>query len=142
MKEKIIIYTNENCNYCSQVKDILTENNYKFEEVVANADSVEWNKVIVTTGVPNTPILLFKGTYFVPGRDFNDENHLVNILNGFDQVKVTTTNELILERIKTLAYFFNNAFARLYTDIQAIKKNLDIESQGFNTEENGDKSAS
>jgi len=127
MKEKIKIYTNENCTYCSQVKDILTENNYKFEEIVANTDSIEWNKVAVITGIPTTPILLFKDTYFVPGRDFNDETHLINILNGFDQIEVVTTNELILERIKTLTYYFNNAFGRLYTDIQLIKNKLNIE---------------
>ena len=132
MKEKTKIYTSENCLYCKQVKDILTENDYKFKEVDAKHDSMEWQKVIATVGLASTPVLLYKNVYLVPGRDFQDENHLVSILNGFTQIHVTPSIELILERLKTIAFQFGSNFAGFYTDMQAIKTKLNIENQGFN----------
>ena len=119
MKEKIIVYTNSNCSNCKQLKDILEQKNIDFVEKVTDNFKEEWNQVMYAIGVGITPTVLFKNTYFVPGRDFNNPNQVVEMLNYFE--KPTLDNDiLILERIKTLNY----NIATTLTDLDRVIKNI------------------
>ena len=133
-EQKIIVYTNENCPYCKQVKEKLTESDIKFtERLITEKDfSEEWNDITYLTGMPTVPTMKFKKEYFVAGRDFMHPDHLIAIINEFNKTKHDLA-KLTFERLKTLN--FN----------MSILRNLEekiVSNQPENTEENVDKSTS
>ena len=44
-KDKIVIYTNENCPYCKQIKEKLEETNIKFTNKLTTEHTKEWEKI-------------------------------------------------------------------------------------------------
>ena len=106
---KIEIYTNENCPYCKQVKEVLNKNNINFEEKYTTKYESEWNDVVNLTGMPTVPTILYKEEYFVAGRDFPNPEYIVNAIKNFKKSK-NNNNKIILQRIKTMNFHMNNAF--------------------------------
>ena len=141
MKEKITIYTSKTCNYCNQIKSKLKESSIKFIEKDTVESKKEWEEVWGLTANPMTPTVKIGDDFLISGRDFQQPEHLIDVISNFKKSKYDD-NRRVLELLKTFYFTFNQAFGGLYTDIQAIKKSLDIESQGFNTEENEHKSTS
>ena len=76
---KIIIYTNETCPYCKQVKEKLNENNIKFTERLTKDWKDKWQEIVNLTGIPTVPTIETENIYS-PGRDFGSPEHLVNNL--------------------------------------------------------------
>ena len=79
----ITIYTNSNCGYCKQLKDELNKNDIEFKEKLISEFTVEWQDVVNLTGLPTTPTVKYKEEYFVPGRDYQNPQQLINILQSF-----------------------------------------------------------
>ena len=81
---EIIIYSNEQCPYCKQVKDRLDKENIKYINKFTKDYKKEWDNISNLTGIPQVPTIYFKNNYFVPGRDYGNEDHLINIINNFN----------------------------------------------------------
>ena len=127
----MIIYTNETCPYCKQVKEELDKNKIKYTERLTNSWPDEWRDVNQLTGLPTVPTISYKDNYFVPGRDFRSATHLVEIIKNYQDTNFSIETQL-LEKLKSLTYNIHMAFGR--TD-QLLKQ---IESK-LNREENNEK---
>ena len=108
---KIIIYTNETCPYCKQIKEELTKNNIEFENILTTDDIEEWQSIVNFTGMPTVPTICLNGEYFVPGRDFGNADLLIKLIQNYTP-SLYTVEEVMLEKIKTLNYNMSMAFNR------------------------------
>jgi len=108
---KIIIYTNETCPYCKQIKEELTKNNIEFENVLTSDEKDNWQAIVNLTGMPTVPTLNFNGDYLVPGRDFGNATNLVKLIQSYKESNFTI-QEITLEKLKTLHYNISTAFNR------------------------------
>ena len=108
---KIIIYTNETCPYCKQIKEELTKNNIEFENVLTSDEKDNWQAIVNLTGMPTVPTLNFNGDYLVPGRDFGNAANLINLIQNYKESNFTI-QEITLEKLKTLHYNISTAFNR------------------------------
>tara|TARA_R110001583_G_scaffold186088_1_gene346627 strand:+ start:314 stop:688 length:375 start_codon:yes stop_codon:yes gene_type:complete len=109
---KIEIYTNETCPYCVQVKELLKKENIKFTEKLTSENTEEYQQIVNLTGIPTVPNVKYKNEYFIPGRDFQSPDQLLNIIKNYKKSNYSQA-KITLERIKTLNYNINNAFNRL-----------------------------
>ena len=123
--EKITIYTNETCPYCKQIKEELTNNNIEFENKLTSKFKDEWLNIISLTGMATVPTIYYKENYFVPGRDFNNAPHLLNIIKEFKPCDFSKEQQ-VLEKIKTLNYGINMAFNKVDTILKQIENKLNI----------------
>ena len=129
--EKITIYTNETCPYCKIIKEKFEENNIEFEEKLTSKFEKEWSEIVDLTGLAQLPTVVFNDNYLLPGRDFVNPEHIIELLK--ESSKSTFSYEKIaLERIKTLNFNIFNAFNRLDGVLRNIENKL-------NKEENGNK---
>ena len=122
----ITIYTNSNCGYCKQLKDELTKNNIEFKEKLTQDFAVEWQDVVNLTGLPTTPTIKYKKEYFVPGRDYQNPQLLMNILETFPDSS-HDYNRRAFERIKTLNYNMSVAFGRLDQLLRQIETKINTD---------------
>ena len=122
----ITIYTNSTCGYCKQLKDELTKNNIEFKEKLTSEFTVEWQDVVNLTGLPTTPTIKYKEEYFVPGRDYQNPQQLINILQTFPDSS-HDYNKRTLERVKTLNYNINMAFGRLDQLLRQIETKINTD---------------
>ncbi len=134
MKEKISIYTNETCPYCKTIKETLEKEKIKFTEKLTLKFTNEWNEISSLTNMSQTPTILINNEYFVPGRDFFNPEHLINIIKEFKESKFDYSIRSF-ERIKSLNFNILTAFNRLDTTLRNIETKL-------NKEENEHKSTS
>ena len=109
--KKITVYTNETCPYCKQIKEELTKNNIEFENILTTDDPEEWQAIVDFTGMPTVPTIYFNGEYFMPGRDFNNADLLIKLIQNYTP-SLYTVEEVMLEKIKTLNYNISMAFNR------------------------------
>ena len=121
-KEKITIYTNEQCPYCKKIKEKLEENKIKFTNKLTADYKEEWETVISLTGMPTVPTIYYKDNYFIPGRDFQNEEHLLLIINDFKKSNFPIEQQN-LEKIKTLNYNMSMAFQRTDQLLRQIEQN-------------------
>ena len=77
-KEEIILYSNENCKYCKELIEKFNDKKIKYKNVSTEKNTDKWVDVINLTTMPTTPTVLYKDTYFVAGRDFQNPEHLIN----------------------------------------------------------------
>ena len=124
--EKITIYTNETCPYCKQIKEELNKENIEFNEKLTKNYTEEWNNVTSLTGMPTIPTIYFQDNYFIPGRDFGNPQHLINILNNFKKSKFSI-NKQVFEKIKSLNYNINMAFGRLDKLLRQIETKINTD---------------
>ena len=121
-KDKIVIYTNEQCPYCKKIKEKLEENKIKFTNKLTADYKEEWETITGLTGMPTVPTIYYKDNYFIPGRDFQNENHLLLIINDFKKSNFPIEQQN-LEKIKTLNYSINMAFQRTDQLLRQIEQN-------------------
>jgi glutaredoxin len=121
-KDKIVIYTNENCPYCKQIKEKLDENKIKYTDKLTVDHEKEWQEITNLTGLPTVPTIYYKDNYFVPARDFGNPEHLVDMLNSFEKSKFTIEKQTY-EKLKTLNYNISTAFQRTDQLLRQIEQN-------------------
>ena len=126
MKEKITIYTNETCPYCNTIKETLEKNNIKFTEKLISEYQEEWSNIGSLTNMSQTPTIIINNEYFVPGRDFFNPEHLINIIKEFKKSKFDYSIRSF-ERIKSLNFNILTAFNRLDTTLRNIENKLNKE---------------
>ena len=126
--EKIIIYTNEQCPYCKQVKEELTKNEVEFENRFTKDFEDQWKNISGLTGMPTVPTIHYQDDYLVAGRDFPNPQMLVNILKNYTPLSLNFSNERqVLERVKTLNYNIVTAFGRLDQLLRQIETKLNTD---------------
>ena len=124
--EKMTVYTQNGCGYCKTVKDELTKNNIEFEELLINESTDEWGKIASLTNLPTTPTIHYKDSYFIPGRDFGNQQQLIGILKNFKKSEFNESLQ-VLEKVKTLNYNMSTAFQRLDQLLKTIETKLNTE---------------
>jgi len=127
--KKLIIYTNDTCPYCKQVKEELKKGKVKFEERLTSEYKKEYGEIQGLTGMATVPTLHYKKDYFIAGRDFGNPKQLVEILKNYEPVTLDV-NTQILERIKSLNYNISMAFNRLDQLLRQIENNTKKEENG------------
>jgi len=131
-EEKAVIYTNNKCGVCKDLKISLKKEKIKFTEKDIENHIEEWSKVQSITHMSATPTILFKNSYFVPERDFQHFEHVVGIIKNYIEPDLNSS-DVVLERIKTLNYNIAAAFKSIDRAIRSINTKL---------KEDGDKSTS
>ena len=122
----ITIYTNSTCGYCKQLKDELNKNDIEFKEKLTSEFTVEWQDVVNLSGLPTTPTIKYKEEYFVPGRDYQNPQQLINILQTFPDSS-HDYNKRTLERVKTLNYNMSVAFGKLDQLLRQIETKINTD---------------
>ena len=130
--DKIEIYTNNTCPYCKQIKEELTKKNIKFENKLTSEFTGEYQQIVNLTGMPTIPTVKYKDEYFVPGRDFQNAQQLVNILETFESSNYNDSR-ITLEIIKTLNFIINTAFGRMDQLLRQIETNINKEDEHKST---------
>ena len=124
--DKIIVYTNSTCGYCSAVKEELKNINLDFEERPTLEYAKEWQDVVNITGVATVPTINFDDEYFLPGRDFQNAKQIVERLQSSKVVK-TDKLQRTFERVKTLSYNINMAFGKLDQLLRQIETKINTD---------------
>ena len=124
--DKIEIYTNNTCPYCKQIKDELNKKNIQFEEKLTPDFTDEYQEIVNLTGIPTVPTIKYNNEYFIPGRDFQNAQQVINLLETF-KVSQYDDSRRVLERIKTLNFHINTAFSRLDQLLRKIETKINIE---------------
>ena len=122
--DKIIIYTNDTCVYCKQIKEEFTKANLVFENKTTSENENEWQEVVNLTGITTVPTVVYNGECFVPGRDFQNAQQITSRLrstNNYNQSQRT------FERVKTLNYNINMAFGRLDKLLRQIETKINTD---------------
>jgi len=119
---KIEIYTNESCPYCKQVKERFKSENIEFVDKDTSVFTEEYQQIVNLTGIPTIPTIKYKQQCFVPGRDFQNPENLINIIKNYKKSNYSE-EKIILERIKTLNYNINGAFSKLDQLLRKIETN-------------------
>ena len=130
--EKITIYTQGACGYCKTIKDELEKNNIEFENRIISEWKTEWDKITSLTGIPTTPTICYKDSYFIPARDFGTPQQLIEMLKNFKQSKFTESKQVI-EKIKTLNYNMSGAFNRMEQLLMKIETKLNTKDEHEST---------
>ena len=128
----MIIYTNETCPYCKQVKEELNKNGFGYEERLSSEFKDEYQNVTNLTGLPTVPTIKYNNEYFVPGRDFGNPQHLIDILKNYKAL-AQTESRITLEKVKTLSYSINMAFGRLDQILKQIETKLNKKDEHKST---------
>ena len=119
-----IIYTNKCCGYCGTTKEKFDEEKVEFIEKDTNDFSNEWNEVARLTGLPTFPTIKFNGNYYIPGRDFQNPEQIVEYIKNWNSENEIgqDINVRLLEAFKTLAFTLNRSLNRLQGDLQQLSQ--------------------
>ena len=123
---KIEVYTNETCSHCKTIKEELTKNNIEFENKLTSEFTTEYQDIVNLTGLPTIPTIKYNDEYFLPGRDYQTPEQLINILKVFNNPSYEDSKR-VLERVKTLNYNINMAFKQLDQLLRKIETKLNTE---------------
>ena len=124
--DKIIIYTNNTCGHCKQIKEEFTKANLEFENKITSENESEWQEIVNLTGMGTVPTVIYNDEYFVPGRDFQNAKQLADRLKSFETPK-HTQSQRTFERVKTLNYNINVAFGRLDQLLRQIETKINTD---------------
>jgi len=124
--DKIILYTNDTCGYCQAVKQELNNANLEFENRITVENNKEWQDIVNLTGIPSVPTVVYNGEYFIAGRDFQSAIQLADRLKNFEESKHTQSRRTF-EKVKTLNYNINMAFAKLDQLLRKIETKINTD---------------
>ena len=125
-KDILTVYSNDNCKYCKELIDKLNDKNIEHKILSTEKHTDKWVDVVNLTTMPTTPTILYKDNYFVAGRDFQNADHLINIVNNF-KVSKFSINKQIFEKIKSLNYNINMAFGKLDQLLRKIETKINTD---------------
>lgn len=88
MSSSIVIFTLNGCFHCKNLKNRLNELNIPFIDVEIGENQKLWDQVVEQTGHNVIPTIFIKkenteeGPVYVPGRDYETEDEIVEILKN------------------------------------------------------------
>ena len=124
--DKITIYTQEHCAYCTKMKEEFSKENIKFEEKETSNFKEEFQQIVNLTSMITTPVIKYKSEYFIPGRDYMNPKQLIEILKAFKISKYDNT-KITVERMKTLSYNIASSFQKLDQIIKRIENKINTD---------------
>ena len=124
MKKKIKVYTNSTCGHCANMKKALTDEKIEFTEVTLEDNQKEWGLVQLITGLGMFPTVKVNDTYFIPNRDFQRPEQMVEIIKNVDKLEELSNDVKLIEAFKTLTFSFNSGFQRLFHQLSEINNKL------------------
>lgn len=89
MKDKIYVFTLDGCGYCTYLKAELNDLGIPFTEIEVTVNEHLWNQVVKQTGYDNLPTVYIQkenqesGPVYVPGRDFDSQDEIIEILKNY-----------------------------------------------------------
>ena len=136
MKKKktneIVMYTTETCGYCTELKKQFKEKKVKYIEKPKEKYEQDWYKKVDSTGLALLPTIVVNNTNLIPGRDFQNPEQLVNVLETFKKSSYNESKRTF-ERMKTLNYHMNTAFGRLDQLLRQIETKINKEDEHKST---------
>ena len=128
MKE-LVIYTSGGCGHCKTMKEKLKENNIKFIEKTKSKFNEDWNAIMQLTGLGNFPTINIDDEFFIAGRDFQNPDQFIDYLKNSKILYTYDTKyskeDKIIQAFKTLTWSLNQGFARMFSEINELKKQKD-----------------
>jgi glutaredoxin len=89
MKDKIYLFTLDGCAYCTYLKNKLNEAAIPYTEIEVTVNPTIWDQVVKQTGHDSLPTVYIQkentenGPVFVPGRDFDNQEEIMQILTEY-----------------------------------------------------------
>jgi len=83
MSGDIIIFTLNGCSHCDELKESLSELSIPFHDIEISLNKNIWDKVVSQTGYNVLPTVFIpsdnegNGNIYVPGRDYQDKNDII-----------------------------------------------------------------
>ena len=124
--KEITIYTNKEDKNSITYVDILKKEGINCIEKEISEHLEEWNHVAAKTNLAFFPTFHIQGEYLVFRRDFQNPQHLINILESFKNSAYSNSRRT-LERMKTLNWHINTAFGRVDQLLRQIETKLNTE---------------
>lgn len=87
MSNMIVVFTLNGCYHCVDLKNKLISENIPFNEIEITSNKDIWDNVVKQTGYDLLPSVYIsidedKGIIFVPERDYQDHDELINKINN------------------------------------------------------------
>jgi len=88
MSNSIVIFSLNGCSHCKSLKNRLTELEIPFIDVEIGQNQKLWDQVVEQTGHNVLPTVFIKqentedGPVYIPGRDYQTEDEIVEILKN------------------------------------------------------------
>jgi glutaredoxin len=85
----IVVFTLNGCTHCSKLKKRLDDLSIKFLEIEIGQNKEIWENVVQQTGKNVLPTVFIKkensddGPVYVPGRDYQSEDEIVEIIKSY-----------------------------------------------------------
>jgi len=89
MGNDVIVFTLLGCGHCESLKKRLITQNIFFNEIEITQNPDIWSQVVEQTGYNLLPTVFIRnegsedGTVFVPGRDYQSEDDIINLINEY-----------------------------------------------------------
>ena len=129
MEKEIVIYTQNGCQHCSKIKELLKAGKISFIEKNKAEHPKDWAKIHTLTGLAVLPTLVINGEHLIPGRDYNMPEQAVayirNVENSGDILSEYSHEEKLKEGFKTLTYSINQGFSRIFQELNRLKEKQD-----------------
>lgn len=129
MKKEIKVYTSPTCVHCGNLKKALTDAKVEFTEINAIENGEEWDLIGYTTGLKTFPTTVIGNNYFIPGRDYNTTEQLIQYANSIDELNNVGNDVKLLEAFKTLTFSLKQMMSRVIQQLNAIEGKLNKEEE-------------
>ena len=89
MSVTVYIFTLNNCGYCTNLKKNLKDLSIPYSEIEITSNKNIWDQVVEQTGHNVLPTVFIKkddseeGPVYVPGRDYQNETEIVEIIKKY-----------------------------------------------------------
>ena len=136
---KVILYTQSTCPYCTQMKKAMDDEGIKYIEKEFTKFPKEWATVVDTTQVPVFPTIQIDDELLVPRRDFQQIPQAIQrVIIMADPNRVIISNEVkMIEGLKTLNYNMSNAFNNMSNSIKPLQDFITNIQKEIEEEEKG-----
>ena len=100
---EIIVYTDKNNKKANNTIDFLISEGIKLNQIEIPENLKEWNKVASIINMNVAPTFYVNGEYLVQGRDFQNNQHIINALKylGDPSFKNPPSKDKVFEQMKT-----------------------------------------
>ncbi len=89
MKDRIIVFTLNGCFHCHHLKEELNNLSIPYLEIEVTANPNIWDQVVKQTGHDSLPTVFIQkngtdsGPVYVPGRDYDTHDEIIEILKTY-----------------------------------------------------------